>query len=69
MSDPNGKLKLDPTLAVQAVSWVVAVLLAYGMIRADVAVLQTKYDRVMQDITEIKIDIRELLNYERSHQH
>ena len=69
MTDPNGKVKIDPTLAVQAVVWVVGVLLAYGAINADVAVLQTKYDLMMTDVQEIKVDLRELLQYERQHQH
>lgn len=62
----NGKVRIDPSIALQIVAWVVAVIVAYGMVRADVAVLQTKYDRLAQDISEIKTDVRELLNRGRT---
>jgi hypothetical protein len=58
MAEPiTGKAQLVLTV----IGWIVAVLLAYGAVNVRVAVLETKYDRLTQDIGEIKSDVKTLL--------
>lgn len=61
MAEPNGRIKLDPTVAIQIVAWIVAALLTYGAINARVAVVEDKMQRFQDDVREIKSDVKELL--------
>lgn len=58
----NGRLKVSLTLVVQAVAWIVAVVLAYGAVSSRVSVLEDRYQRLEQDIREIKGDVKALLH-------
>ncbi|MDO8629453.1 MAG: hypothetical protein Q7R41_03075 [Phycisphaerales bacterium] len=41
--------------------WVVLVLLAYGTVNTRLQVLEVKYDRIAEDITEMRADVKLLL--------
>lgn len=57
----NGRFRVSVTIAVQVVAWVAAVVLAYGAVNARVSVLEDRYQRIEQDIREIKGDVKALL--------
>ena len=60
MSDDNGngrKLISWQTI----IGWVGAALLAYGAVEARVRVLEDRYERIIQDIGEIKSDVKTLI--------
>lgn len=61
MSEPNGRIKLDPTIALQIVAWIVAGVVTYGAINARVAVMETQMETFRADIQEMKQDIKVLL--------
>ena len=62
MADPNGngngKLRIDPTVALQMIAWIIAAVFTYGAISSRVAVVESKQsdtDRRMERI-EDKVD-------------
>ena len=57
----NGKLRIDPSLAVQLIVWLVAALLTYSAINARVAVVESQMHTFRQDLVEIKEDVKSLL--------
>lgn len=57
----NGKLRIDPSLAVQLIVWLVAAVLTYGAINARVAVVESQMDTLRSDLNEIKQDVKSLL--------
>lgn len=46
---------------VQLIVWLITLMLAYGNINTRLQVLEVKYDRMTQDVQEIKGDVKELL--------
>lgn len=58
----NGRLKLDwPKVVATVVAWLVAVMLAYGAMNTRVAVIEERYDRLTEDVREMKSDLKTLL--------
>lgn len=47
----------------QVIGWVVAALLAYGAVEARVRVLEDRYERIKEDLSEIKSDVKALRSY------
>lgn len=45
------------------IGWLVAALLAYGAVEARVRVLEDRYDRIVDDLREIKGDVKALRSY------
>lgn len=43
------------------ITWITAVILAYGAVEARVRVLEDRYERMRSDLSEIKSDVKELL--------
>ena len=60
----NGRLKWVPLL-LWIFTTLVSVTLAYGAVTNRLSVLEVKYDRVYQDISEIKQDVKQLLRETR----
>lgn len=56
-TDREPKRGLDWTTVL---GWVVAVLLAYGAVEARVRVLEDRYERIREDLGEIKSDLKAL---------
>jgi hypothetical protein len=55
----RGRSRYDwTTAALTGVAWLVAVLLAYGAVDARVAVLEDRYERIREDLSEIKGDLK-----------
>lgn len=68
MGEINGngaRLKTWMPLIVWVVTTVVTVTLAYGAVTSRLSVLEVKYDRLYQDIAEIKSDVKTLLREAR----
>jgi hypothetical protein len=61
MSEANGRIKIDPTIALQIVAWIVAGLVTYGAINARVSVVESQMDTFKADVQEMKQDIKTLL--------
>lgn len=59
MAEGNGKIPI--TWAVQVLGWVTAMLLAYGMARADIASLQTDQRNTDRRLERIEAKVDELL--------
>lgn len=57
----NGRLKIDPTVALQIVAWIIAALVTYGAIASRVAVVESRVDTLKSDLQEVKQDVKELL--------
>lgn len=57
----NGRLRLSWQFAIQVGVWIVSIMLAYGALNERISVLEYKYDRIQQDIAEIKGDVKQLL--------
>ena len=57
----NGRVRLSLTIVAQGGAWIGAVVLAYGAVNARVSVLEDRYNRLEQDIREIKGDVKALL--------
>lgn len=43
------------------ITWLISALLAYGAVDARVRVLEDRYQRMVTDIGDIKVDVKELL--------
>lgn len=52
-------------VSAQVAMWLVIVLLAYGTINTRLQVLEVKYDRIAQDISEMRADVKMLLQMQR----
>lgn len=61
---PNGRIKLTWAQVVAFVGWLAMALLAYGAVDSRVRVLEDRYDRLLLDVTEIKDDVKTLLQRE-----
>jgi F0F1-type ATP synthase membrane subunit b/b' len=57
----NGRLRIAPGTVVQIVVYVIALVLTYGALDKRIAALEIKYDRIAQDLAEIKADTKQLL--------
>jgi len=60
-ANSNGRIRLSFSQIVVVVSWIVTVLLAYGAIDSRLSVLEDRYERLFQDVGEIKRDVRTLV--------
>lgn len=65
MTETNGRFKVSWTQVVVLVGWLVTALMAYGAVDSRVKVLEDRYDRLFQDVKDIKSDVRYLV--ERSY--
>ncbi len=45
----------------KVIGWLIAALLAYGVVNARVSVLESRVDGLKADVAEIKSDVKELL--------
>lgn len=61
MSESNGRLRVGSGIALQIIVYVIVVVLAYAALDRRIAVLEAKYDRIASDLTEIKSDLKRLL--------
>lgn len=52
-------------LIAQVGVWVVLVLLAYGELNTRLQVLEVKYDRIAEDISEMRADVKALLRLQQ----
>lgn len=59
--ETNGRIKLTWPQIVAFIGWLSVALLAYGAVDARVRVLEDRYERVFQDLADIKTDVRTLL--------
>lgn len=57
----SAKSKLWWQVLAQAVVWLVMAIMAYGTVNTRLEVLEVKYDRISQDIAEMKTDVKTLL--------
>ena len=67
MAEQNGNgFKVNWQAAIVVlVTWFASALLAYGAVDARVKVLEASYERLLQDMREIKSDVREVRDYVR----
>ena len=56
----NGRINWQTAITV-VVTWLVTAMLAYGAIDARLQVLEDRYERVVDDLREIKADVKALL--------
>jgi hypothetical protein len=61
MSELSSKTKVDVGSVTKVAAWIVAAVLAYGALSTRIAVLESNYSRIVQDIAEIKADVKALL--------
>lgn len=61
----NGRIRVSFGQIAVIVGWLATVLLAYGAVDSRVAVLEERYERLFQDIGEIKRDVRTLIQRDR----
>lgn len=59
--ESNGRLKIDPRLLVSIAGWLVSIMLAWGYVNTKLAVVESKVERLQQDMTDMRGDIRTLL--------
>jgi hypothetical protein len=57
----NGRFKVSGQTLLQLAVWLVSIMLAYGALNERISVLEVKYDRMQQDLGEIKGDVKQLL--------
>ena len=57
----NGRIKVDPAIALQIVAWIVGVMLVYGAVNARVSVLETKYDALKESLTLINLKLDRIM--------
>lgn len=60
-TEGNGRLRVSWGQIVVVVTWLVTALLAYGAVDARVRVLEDRYERLFQDLADIKKDVRTLV--------
>lgn len=65
MMESNGRIKVDPTVAIQIIAWIVAALVTYGAINARVAVVESKQTALEQRMERIENKIDRLLELAR----
>lgn len=56
------KSKVNVSAVVQIVIYVISIVLAYAALDKRITSLEVKYDRVVEDVKEIKADVKTLLN-------
>jgi hypothetical protein len=57
----NGRVMINwQSLVAFIATWLVTAILAYGAIDARVKVLESSYERLLQDMRDIKSDVREV---------
>ena len=61
----NGAVRVRWDVIATVVAWLVGGLLAYASLDGRIKVLETKYERVADDIKEIKSDIKLILQMQR----
>lgn len=59
--ETNGRWKIDPRLFVSIVGWIVSIMLAWGYVNTKLAVVESKVERLQQDMTDMRGDVRALL--------
>lgn len=57
--------RLSWQVATQIGIWLISVMLAYGLINTRLQVLEVKYDRITQDIQEMKADLKQVISLAR----
>lgn len=61
--DDHGRYKINWQTAVTVlIGWLVSAVLAYGAIDSRVKVLEDRYERMVEDVREIKQDIKVILH-------
>ncbi|MGH8187393.1 MAG: hypothetical protein ACREUC_12600 [Steroidobacteraceae bacterium] len=60
MTNGNG-VKVSWGVVQTIAAWVVSALVAWGVVQARIAVLEDRYDRMSEDVREIKQDVKILL--------
>lgn len=58
---PRRRFVLSPGAVVQIVIYVIAIALAYSALDKRVTVLESRYDRIAQDLQEIRGDVKILI--------
>lgn len=61
----NGRIKLTWAQIVAFIGWLAMALLAYGAVDTRVKVLEDRYDRLFQDVKEMKADIKILVRRDK----
>lgn len=61
----SARVKTWWQLIAQVGVWVVLVLLAYGELNTRLQVLEVKYDRIAEDISEMRADVKALLRLQQ----
>ena len=64
-SNGNGRLKVSWEVIATVVAWLVGGILAYGALDARIAVLEDRYLRMQTDLSEIKADVKTLIQREQ----
>lgn len=59
--EQNGRFKLSPAQIAQVAVWLVTIMLAYGALSTRIAVLETKYDALSAQLSNISAKIDRLL--------
>lgn len=61
MAETNGRIRVDPSVAMQVIAWIVGVLLVYGAVNTRVSVLETKYDGLKEQLNVINLKLDRLV--------
>lgn len=61
----SARVKTWWQLIAQVGVWVVLVLLAYGELNTRLQVLEVRYDRIAEDIAEMRADVKALLRLQQ----
>lgn len=65
MGNDNGNMRVRWDVIATVVAWLVGGVLAYGSLDGRIKVLETKYERMAEDVREIKADVKYLIQLQR----
>jgi hypothetical protein len=57
----NGRIKIEPSVLLQIVIYLAMLGVAWGALNARIDAMQSRYDEVMQDVREMRGDIKLIL--------
>lgn len=61
MAESGNGRKLSYTVLQVIAVWLVSALLAYGVVQTRLAVLEERVMRLLEDVSEIRADVKELI--------
>lgn len=63
--ESNGRIKVEPTVAIQVIAWIIAAVFTYGIINARVSVVESKQDASERRMERIEQKVDRLLELAR----